>query len=336
MNRSRRGALLALGTLLPLAAIAPPTARAAPGAGMKRVVLVRFAFRETTDGDNLDEVLARLGKRGVQEGRDISVHRLVIDFREVEGPRRLDYVTDRIRQEGMPLRPDLFLTEGTGFTEAIRKVTRTVPIVTSVADPVASGFAASLARPGGNVTGLAQGVAETAGKSIEIVRRLVPRLARLAVFHGAGAIGTRFARHYERAARAAGIEPEMYPTGDEASLVAAIRRAASSRVPAGMLTISDGYGAPGARSAVEARLPLVGHQEHLTDSGCLASYYAWDPDGPDRLAAVAEKVIRGGDPATIPFQYPLTYRLVLNRRTAAALGIELPADLLLRADRVIE
>lgn len=336
MNQSRRDALLALGTLLPLAAIAPPSARAAPGAGMKRVVLVRFAVREAADKDNLDEVLARLGKRGILEGRDIAVHRLLIDFRDVEGPRRFDYVTERVRQEGMALRPDLFLTEGTGFTEAIRKVTRTVPIVTSVADPVGSGFAVSLARPGGNVTGLAQGVAETAGKSIEIVRQLVPRLTRLAVFHGSGAIGTRFARHYERAARAAGIEPDMFPAGDEASLVAAIRRAASRRVGAGLLALSDGFGAKAVRAAIEARLPLVGHQDHLTEDGCLASYYAFDADGPDRLAGVAEKVLRGGDPATIPFQYPLTYRLVLNRRTAAALGIELPPDLLLRADRVIE
>lgn len=336
MNRRRRDALLALGTLLPLATIASPSARAAPGAGMKRVVLVRFAVREAADKDNLDEVLARLGKRGILEGRDIVVHHLLIDFRDVEGPRRFDHVTERVRQEGMPLRPDLFLTEGTGFTEAILKVTRSVPIVTSVADPVSSGFAVSLARPGGSVTGLAQGVEETAGKSIEIVQRLVPRLTRLAVFHSPGAIGTRFATHYERGARVVGIEPEMFPIRDEVSLVAAIRRAASRRVEAGLLASSDGFGAKAARAAIETRLPLIGHQDHLTESGCLASYYAWDPDGPDRLAAVAEKVLRGGDPATIPFQYPLTYRLVLNRRTAAALGIELAPDLLLRADRVIE
>ncbi len=324
-----------MGALAALAALAE-IALAAPGAGAKRVVLVRFARREATDADNLDEVLAQLGKRGFVEGRDLDVHRLVIDIRDVEGPRRFDHVTERIRQEGLPLRPDLFLTEGTGFTEAIRVVTRTVPIVTSVADPVGSGFAASLARPGGNVTGLAQGVAETAGKSIEIVRRLVPRITRLAVFHGAGTIGTRFARHYERAARVAGIEPEMFPTADEASLVAATRRAASRRVEAGILTSPDGFGAMAARAAIEARLPLIGHQEHLTDGGCLASYYARDSEGPERLAAVAEKVLRGGDPATIPFQYPLTYRLVLNRRTAKALGIDIPPDLLLRADRVIE
>ncbi|MBK7660185.1 MAG: hypothetical protein IPJ28_14045, partial [Betaproteobacteria bacterium] len=88
--------------------------------------------------------------------------------------------------------------------------------------------------------------------------------------------------------------------------------------------------------AIDVRLPLMGQQENAPDGGCLASYYASDPHRADRLAAVAEKVLRGADPANLPFQYPLTYRLVLNRRTAAALGIALPPELLLRADRVIE
>jgi len=336
VNRSRRDLLLAMGALLPLAVIILPTAHTAPKAGAKRIVLVRGAPHDATDGDNLDEVLARLAKRGYVEGHDLVVHRLVIDFRIVEPPRRFDHVTERIRLECLPLRPDLFLTEGTWFTEAIRKVTRTVPIVTNVADPVGSGFAASLARPGGNVTGLAQGVAETAAKSIEIVRLLVPRLTRLAVFHSPDVIGTRFGRLYEGAARDAGIEPVMFPVEGEKALVAAIRRAASRRLEAGFLAIRDGFTDVAARAAIDARFPLFGHQDHFTERGCLASYYSWDPDGPDRLAAVAEKVLRGGDPATIPFQYPLAYFLALNRRTAKALGIEIPPDLLLRADRVIE
>jgi len=319
-----------------LAGTALPAGWAAPGAGAKRLVVVRSAFQEGDERDNLDEVLAWLGKRGFAEGRELDVHRLTVDFRVIEVSRRSDYVAERVRQEGLPLRPDLFLTEGTGFTEAIRKVTRTVPIVTSVADPVGSGFAASLARPGGNVTGLAHGVEETAVKTIEIVRRLVPRLARLAVFHGPGRNQTRFAGHYERAARAAGIEPLLFPIADEAALSAAIRRAASRPAQAGLLAASDGFGTRAVRAAVEVRLPIVGFDEYLTDGGLLASYNASDPDRWERLAAVAEKILRGGDPATLPFQYPLTYRLVLNRRTAAALGIEFPPDLLLRADRVIE
>jgi putative ABC transport system substrate-binding protein len=335
VNRSRRNSLLALGALLPLAAIALPVAHTAPKAGAKRIVLVRAARHEATDGDNLDEVIAQLGKRGFVKGQGLVVHHLVIDFRNVE-QRQFDHVTERIRLEGLPLRPDLFLTEGTWFTEAIRKVTRTVPIVTNVADPVGSGFAASLARPGGNVTGLAQGVAETAAKSVEIVRLLVPRLTRLAVFHSPDVIGTRFGRLYEGAARDAGIEPVMFPVEGEKALIAAIRRAASRRLEAGFLAVRDGFTDVAARAAIDARFPLFGHQDHFTERGCLASYYSWDPDGSDRLAAVAEKVLRGGDPATIPFQYPLAYYLALNRRTAKALGIEIPPDLLLRADRVIE
>lgn len=335
MNRGRRAALIAMGAFMPFAAATSLNVGAAPATGRKRIVLVRFAPHENSP-DMLDEVVMKLGRRGFAEGRELDVHRLLIDFREVEHRHRFDHVVERIRLEGLPLGPDLFLTEGTGFTEAIQKITRTVPIVTSVADPVGSGIARSLARPGGNVTGLADGVGETAGKAIEILGRLVPRLARLAVFHSAGPRGTRFAGHYERAARDAGISPELFPAMDLPSLVAAIRRAAVRRAQAGFLLWAEDELAPGARAAIEVRLPMMGAQENAPDSGCLASYYSSDPDRADRLAAVAERVLRGGDPAVIPFQYPLTFRLVLNRRTAKVLGIELPADLLVRADRVIE
>ena len=324
-----------MGAFLPYAAAASLNAGAAPARGRKRIVLVRFAPHENSP-DMLDEVVMKLGRRGFAEGRELDVHRLLIDFRGVEQSGRFDHAVERIRLEGLPLAPDLFLTEGTGLTEAIQKITRKVPIVTSVADPVGSGFARSLARPGGNVTGLADGVGETAGKAIEVLRRLVPRLARLAVFHSAGPRVTRFAGHYERAARDAGISPEMFPATDLPSLVAAIRRATFRRAQAGFLLWSEDELAPGARAAIEVRLPMMGAQENAPDSGCLASYYAHDTERVERFATVVEKVLRGSDPAVIPFQYPLTFRLVLNRRTATALGIELPPDLLVRADRVIE
>ena len=329
-HRSRRRAVLAA------LACGPFLVRAQISTNRKRLVVV--GFPEMFPGPNgLEEVVRILAQRGLAEGRQIEVVRAVIDpSGETSKRKGLDYLVPEIERKVLPLKPDVIVTVGSIMTKGLHVATRTIPIVTTAADPVALGVAASLARPGGNVTGLAQGVAETSVKTMEVVKALVPHLARVAIFHDARPVAVNFAGHYERAARTVGLEPVMVSSMDPEELIRKLRSVAANRVQAGVLAWPPEGSEAFIRSAIAVRLPLLGLQEHSAEAGCIASYYASEPPVPPRLAPIVDQVLRGADAGSIPFQYPQTFRLVINLRAAAALGIKVPAELIIRADRVIE
>jgi putative ABC transport system substrate-binding protein len=329
MIRGRRAAVLAI-------LCAPAFAGAAPVPPRRRLVVAGFA--EMHAGPNgLDAVVRILGERGFAHGGRIEVLRVVIE-RPPKGSSvdDISYLASKFEREVLPLKPDVILVMGSPMTTGARRATRTIPIVTSVADPVELGVADSLARPGGNVTGLAQGVAETSVKTMEMMKALVPRLARVAIFHGPRSPGVRFAGHFERAARSVGLEPVMVPVSDLAEATRALRDLSAKAVKAAFWAGGEVDNAEVAREAIRARVPLVGPLESFTEIGFLASYVFDDPHQAQRLAAVVEQVLRGADPAVIAFQYPQSFRLAINKRTATAIGLKLGPDLLVRADRVIE
>jgi len=329
MKAGRRAAIVAI-------ACSPFFAGVANAQARKRVALV--GFREMFEGEGgLEAVAKELARRGLVDGKQVEIVRVVIPaVREEERGRGLDYLVPKIRELVLPGKPDVIVVLGSIMTKGSALATREIPIVGSLADPIDAGVAQSLARPGGNVTGVALGGAETATKTIEFMKALVPKLVRVAIFHDARPMATRYAGLYERAARNQGLEPVMVASIEESDLLRELRGLSSRRVQAGLWAWPVGDAKDIAREALAARVPLVGTSEEFTEAGLLASYTAIDVAVAPNLAAAVEQILRGADPGTIPFQFPRQFRLVINRRTASALKLVVPPDLLLRADRVIE
>jgi len=325
----RRRALAAL-------AFAPFALLAQSPRPRKRVALVGFADMFGED-NGLEAVAKDLARRGIVEGRQVDIVHVVIHSPpEEERGRGLDYLVPKLEQQVLPAKPDVVVVLGSIMTKGMHLATREIPIVGAMADPVDIGVARSLARPGGNVTGVAGGAAETAVKTVEFLKALVPRLSRVAIFHDSRPMATRFSGHYERAAKVMGLEPVMIGGLEAADHLKALRGISSRRVQAGLVAWTETEPKDIAREAIALRLPVVGAGEHFTEAGLLASYSATNVSPAPKLAAAVEQVLRGVDPATIPFQFPQEFRLVINRRTANALNLVVPPDMLLRADRVIE
>jgi putative ABC transport system substrate-binding protein len=324
--------------LLVALALAPLMVRGQGAAGRKRLALVGFV--DMFQGENgLDAVVKVLAARGFVEGRQIEVLRLVVPPAGPQETRKgLDYLVPKLRELVLPAKPDVIVGYGSIIAKGLHMTTQAIPIVTSVADPIELGIAQSLARPGGNFTGLSGGVAESSVKVMEMLTRLVPKVSRVAIFHDSRPVATRFASHYERAARGLAIEPAMFSSTEMADLVQALRKLPPRRFQAAMMTFAPPEDPePFYREALAMRLPLIGVGEEDAERGALAAYFSNDSTGlAARIAPFVEQILRGADPARMPFQYPQTFRLVINKRSAQALGLMVPPDLLIRADRVIE
>lgn len=326
MTPGRRAVLLGLAAVV----FAPPLARAAR---KKRVVFV--AFGPVDDGWRAwsDPLVAELARRGFAEGRDVEIVReALVATGQGHGP---EVVAAQLARRIPEIGPDLIVTEGPIVTLIAQLATRVVPIVTHTSDPVGAGFAQSIARPGGNITGVADGVEETSAKTIELVKLLIPGTTRLAIFSDPRPAASRFAANFERAARSAGIEPVLVLSKADADYRATVRDLPSRGIPAGLLAWTQGHPRRTAEEAIAARVPLFAPDHDWVRFGFLGAYSAWEPNPQAGLAAAAAQILRGAKPGDIPFFLPRHFRLVLNRRTADAVGVELPADLLLRADRVI-
>lgn len=325
-SRSRRALLLAL-------ACTPFHSFAAMRA-MKRVVILGFGPVEDWNKSEIDQFVRSLGQHGFTEGRDVEILRVgMASEGKGNGPEERAKLIER---DVLPYNPDVFLVDGAVMTLCLSLATRTVPIVTtSVPDAVETGFARSLAKPGGNVTGLGEGLGETSVKVAELLKRFVPHVNRIAIFSDPRPMAARIAAIYERAAKVAGLEPMIIASKNEAELFAAFRDLRARRILAG-IWIVGGNPKTLARESLAARIPLMVAEEDAVRYGCLASYRAFEPSPYPRLAAIVAQVLRGASPAEIPFQNPQQYLLAINKRTAATLGITVPPDLLLRADQVFE
>jgi putative tryptophan/tyrosine transport system substrate-binding protein len=274
----------------------------------------------------------RLRELGWTEGRSVA-----IEYRWAEG--RNERMAE-IAAEFVRARADVIVAQGTQATLAAKNATTTVPIVFALpGDPVGSGLVASLAQPGGNVTGLSSQVPELAGKRLELLREIVPGLRRLAIM--ANVSNTANAgemRELDAAARAGGLDVasfEVRRTVDIAAAFAAFRG-----------TVDALYVSPDAflntnririnTLALVARLPtMYGARENVEAAG-LISYGPNFTDLFRRAGDYVDKILRGAKPADLPVEQPIKFELVVNLITATALGLEVPATLLARADEVIE
>lgn len=323
MRGSRRLALHALC----VAALAPLPALARE---RKRVVVVHFDDPKGWSSF-VDDLRRGLAQHGIADGRDVQIRAEGITVTGAKpGP---ETVAEQIRRQVLPLEPHVIVTTGAIMSYVVSLATRTVPVVTHAPDPVAAGFAKSVARPGGNITGLSDGLDETAPKSMEFLKRLVPGAKRVAILHEPRPVSKKVAAYYEQAALEVGLEPVMVTSTERDELLAALRDLPARRIDAGVFMAFVNPRRV-AEAAMAARVPVIGQDHDATRLGCLASYAGFEPDPVPKLARAVAQILRGANPGDIPFQLPQRFRLAINRSTAAALGIAIPADILVRADMV--
>lgn len=278
-------------------------------------------------GDYL-RILRALAARDHVEGRNLEV---LMSFHVRRGG------LDARVKEVVDWKPDVIVTQGTVATERLLRLTRTIPIVTSTTDPVGSGFAATMARPGGNVTGLAQGGPEMAGKMMELLRRLMPRLDRIAIVAFDDAPGRMLAGFPEQAAKAAGLATVRIPILEEDDIPRLFRSVAAQGCHAVYWAFAPRNDEEAAvREALRARIAFASALEALVEKGALLSFAADGSQMVERYAELVAKILRGARPGDIPIEYPQRFRFVLNAATAAKLGLKVTPDLRLRADRVID
>jgi putative ABC transport system substrate-binding protein len=248
----------------------------------------------------------------------------------------------RFAKELVALQPDLFLSSTTPTTTALLQQTRTIPIVFAiVADPIGSGFLASFARPGGNVTGFIFTEPTMAGKWLELLKEIAPRVARIAMlFNPASATYAEYwLNPFKAAAASFGIEPIAAPVRDRSELESVV--AAQAREPNGGLiampdSFTDAHRAEITSLAARYRLPAVYPFRFFVEVGGLLSYGVDRTDNFRRAATYADRILKGEKPSELPVQAPFKYELVINLKTAKALGLDVPLHLQQLADEVIE
>ena len=276
--------------------------------------------------------LKRLRELGWIEGRTIA-----IEYRWADAHSER---YSEIAAEFVGLKVDVIVTWASAPVLAAKRATTLIPIVFAAQmDPVGAGVVASLARPGGNVTGMSIQQTDTAGKRIELLREVVPKLARLAIMANIGAPGAVLEmREVLTAARSVGLEVTPIEVRQAAEIVSAIEalkgRADSLYVATDPLIFSNRIQINALAQA--ARLPTIYGSREYVDAGGLMSYGPNWSDLFRRAAEVVNKILRGTKPADIPVEQPTKFDLILNLKTAKELGLELPSTLLARADEVIE
>jgi putative tryptophan/tyrosine transport system substrate-binding protein len=246
-----------------------------------------------------------------------------------------------IAAELVALSPDVILAQGSSIVSALQKATRSVPIVfANVTDPVGGGLVASLARPGGNTTGFITSEFGFAGKWLELLKEIAPWVTRAAVMRDA-AIAAQIALFgsIQSVAPALGVELRPIDSRDAGEIERAISAFADE--PNGGLIVASGAGVIKHRELIVAlaarhHLPAVYPYRSHAMSGGLISYGSDQVDHFRRAAGYVDRILKGEKPADLPVQAPTKYELVVNLKTAKALGLEIPPTLLARADEVIE
>jgi len=311
----------------------PLVAEAQPKAGVPRIGYLGNSS-PSLESDLVDAFRQGLGEFGYTEGQNIT-----IEYRWAEGKydRFPDLVADLVR-----LKVDVIVTAGTPGALAAKQATKTIPIVMAVAgDAVGAGLVASLARPGGNVTGSTTIVQELEGKRLELLREVVPRLSRVAVlWNPANPVSPIILKQTQLAAPALRLrlEPIVGVSGVR-ELEGAF--ATISRVrPDALILLADRFLLAERTRIVEfaakRRLPTMYPYREMVKAGGLMSYSPSYPDLFRRAATYVDKILKGAKPGDLPVQQPTKYELVINLKTAKALGLTIPQSLLQRADEVIQ
>jgi putative ABC transport system substrate-binding protein len=277
-------------------------------------------------------------RQGLRELGYVEGQNIAIESRWAEGKydRYPALAADLVR-----LKVDVIVAVGGRASEVAKHATRTIPIVMSVViDPLGSGLVASLARPGGNVTGISLMTPDLVGKQLEVLKEVVPKVSRVALLWNPNNPGSAAQlREAEAAARALGVRLQILAARDPQEIDSAFAAMTRGRAAA-LVVLADAILLNQRRQiaelAAERRLPAVyGPSEHA-EAGGLMAYSANLLDLERRAATYVDKILKGAKPADLPVQQPTKFELVINLKTAKALGLTIPPSLVLRADQVIE
>ncbi len=328
MERRRFIAVMAGGVL------APPRAAEAQQAGkVYRIGLLDFSAPDPARQAWWTAFRQQMRDLGYVEGQNVS-----FEPRWAQGD--LERVP-KLAAELVGLKVDIIVTGGQVAAIAAKRATSTIPIVMGTgSDPVAVGLVASLRQPGGNVTGLTSINSELSGKRLELLTTLAPRASRIAILWDERDPGSRLnVDETEAAAKTAGLTIDRVAVGSAAGLEAAF--AAVIRGRAGALIIAStarlfSYRKRIAELAVKHRLPAVAGLREYVEAGSLASYGTDYPDLFRRAAVYVDKILKGAKPGDLPMEQPTKFELVINLKTAKALGLTISQSLLGRADEVIQ
>ena len=289
--------------------------------------------RTGAGGTYVEALRGGLRELGYVEGQN-----LLLEIRSAEGrPDRLPGLATEI----LSTRPDVVVTAGSEAILILKRATAVVPIImATVMDPVALGITPSLAKPGGNLTGLAILSLELTSKRLQLLREAVPRLSRVAVLWNPDNPGNALVlKEVETAAQTLGLRWQGFAAQRPDKLVEVFDAVVGAQCN-GILAIEDSvlfsHLARIVESAARSRLPAMYAFRQFADAGGLMSYGPNTPDSFRRAAVYVDKILKDAKPADLPIEQPTRFELVINRRTAKALGLTIPPSLLGRADQVIE
>ena len=290
---------------------------------------------------SLSALSARIGRfrQGLRELGYVEGKNIIIEFRSAE--RKLDRLP-AVAAELLRLKVDIIVTPGAPATRAAKEATNTIPIVFSqIGDPVGSGFVDSLAHPGGNITGLSTLAPVLSGKRLELLKEIVPKLSRVAVF------GTSTTpdnapqlKEVELAAKTLGVTLQYLDVLDPKDIETAFRAASKGRAEAVLMmvpgAIAGTFRTGIAELAVKSRLPVIYARRESVEAGGLVSYGVNSSDLDRRAATYVDKILKGRTPADLPVEQPMKFEFIISLIAAKQIGLTIPPNVLVRADKVIK
>jgi putative ABC transport system substrate-binding protein len=273
-----------------------------------------------------------LRELGYVEGKNIVIE---LRFGEGKSERAPAFAAELVR-----LKVDVIVTAGPISTRRAKEATVSIPIVMAQdTDPVGSGFVASLARPGGNITGLATLAPEISGKRLELLKEIVPRLSRVVVFGSSTEpANAQSLKETELAAGALGVKLQHVDVLAPKDIETAFRAASKGRAGAVLVlasSVANSQRTQIAELAVKSRLPTVSYQTEFVEDGGLMSYGASITDLYRRAATYVDKILKGAKPADLPVEQPMKFEFTINLKAAKQIGLTIPPNVLARADRVL-
>jgi putative ABC transport system substrate-binding protein len=305
--------------------------------GQQPAKVARIGFLEASSPS---AIAARIEafRQGLRELGYVEGKNVVIEYRYAEG--NFDRLP-ALAAEMVRLNVNVIVTGGPTAIPAAKAATTAIPIVMAFdTDPVGSGFAASLAKPGGNITGLSTLAPELSAKQIELLKEIVPKLARVAVLGTASRPGSAHAlREVENAAKAFKVQVQFQdvvdPKGIDAAFLAARKGGADAVLVLGS-PLFNAHRTELTELATKSRYPVIYDRAEFVEAGGLMTYSVSLADLARRAATYVDKILKGAKPGDLPIEQPTKFELVVNMKTAKALGIKIPNSVLAQATKVIE
>jgi ABC-type uncharacterized transport system substrate-binding protein len=289
-------------------------------------------------GGFVDTARREAFRQGLRQFGYVEGKNVVIEWRAAGG--KLDRL-DELAAELVRLKVDVFVTSGNAVTRAAKKATSTIPIVTAlVSDPVENGFVASLARPGGNITGLTSLGGELSGKRLELLKEAVPRFSRSMVLGNSLTLGNaRTMEQTEAVARVLSVQLTYKDIQSPIDIEAAFKAASKSRADAALMlpnAVLLLHRKRVVELAAENRLPMMFDGREYVEIGGLISYAADAVDLFRRSSIYVDKILKGAKAADLPVEQPTKFELVINLKAAKQIGLTIPPNVLARADKIIK